>query len=166
MTLPDVAKEWNALDQLNDRHLVIEAHLIIEEHLDALLKKLVPYIEKNLLRGICSLNYEQKIQLAQCFLEREDFLTFPKMVQRMRNKIAHNRSYDVSEEKLKEFFDKLAQEDRETVLNASKNIASKLEKDFSELNARVQFLLLVIWFTIGVKVEIQRITSGPHYEIL
>jgi hypothetical protein len=168
MSLPDIADEWDSLEKLNDRHLVIEVHLIIEEYLDELLKKIIPDIEKALLKGSITLSYEQKIRLVGCFLTRPDFLNFPKMVQRMRNQVAHHRTYQVKNEQLKEFFKRLVAEDKEMVRKASKNASSKLGKkiSFDKLAPRIQFLLLTMWFTIGLKVEIQRIISGPHYETL
>src|SRR4051812_3083408 len=118
MTLPDVTAQWNLLKGLNDRHLVMEAHLIIEEYLDALLRKLIPDIEKNLLGDPASgnLSYEQKRRLMGCFLKEKDFLTFPKMVQNMRNGIVHDRAYVMDDAKFREFYKNLSLKDKGMVL--------------------------------------------------
>lgn len=126
-SLPDVATMWNELRALHDRHLVMEAHLIIEEYLEALLEKLIPNITRGLFKDPASggLTYEQKCKLFGCFLEKKDFLTFPKMVQTMRNSIVHDRAYAMDKEKFKDFFKKLSPGDREMVLTSPRITAER-----------------------------------------
>lgn len=159
--LPDVTAMWNELKELKDRHLVMEAHLIIEEYLEALLEKLIPNIGSKLFKDPASggLTYEQKRQVLECFLKEESFLTFPKMVQGMRNKIVHKRDYVIDENGFKEFFKNLSSGDKGMVLTCYNNAAQKIGSaiEFHKIAPKEQFLLLLIWFTIGLKVEIDRI---------
>lgn len=151
---------FGLLESLPYRYQVLEACLIVEECIDAVIGLYLPGLN---LSKKPKLELDQKIDIFEYFLTEDEkvFTSFPRMIQNMRNKVAHNRGYKVDDTSLAEFFDKLPQQYKNAVEEASTNAQRKTGEPhlpFKKLEPKIQFALLVLWFTIGMSVELDR---GP-----
>ncbi len=145
------------LKKLSYRHQILEACLIVEEYIDVFIELYLP----NLLTTKIKLSFEQKLCFFEYFLNDadKDFSKFPRMLQSFRNKVAHNRKHVIDKNSLSEFYKKLGSKEKKFLEIKAKEFFKIIRKSpvsFSSINPNDQFIFLMIWFTGGLKVEIDR----------
>ncbi len=142
----------------NNRHLIIESFLIIEECVDAIINLYYGGIVK--VKGI-RLEFKQKLHiLGDLIIKDKDncnrnksLIRSPKMLQEMRNRVAHNRKEIVGDQELKKFYKELDSDDKEKLNNIIKRISGFEEDNFKGLPPKHQFGLLLIWYRALVSIE-------------
>ncbi|MCK4945627.1 MAG: hypothetical protein KAI61_02130 [Alphaproteobacteria bacterium] len=151
----------SALENLSYRYQILEACLIVEEYVNAIIELYLPKLltEKVKDDKKIKLSFEQKLCLFEYFLNDVDkgFSKFPRMLQKMRNKVAHDRKHVINKGSLSEFYKKLGSKEKEIVESITKNTFKKIGKSpvaFFRLDPSEQFTLLMIWFTGGLEADI------------
>lgn len=149
------------LKDLPIRHQILEACLIVEECIDQLLTQcFMRGIEKTDLYSRTkksSLSLDQKICLVEVYVET-NFLKFPRMLQRLRNKVVHDKKYDVTHNETKKLFKELAPKDKEILNKILQKLLNDKNTCFQQLNSTNQLLLLTVWF---VKISEKTLSEGP-----
>ena len=153
----------SALENLSYRYQILEACLIVEEYVNAIIELYLPKLltEKVKDDKKIKLSFEQKLCLFEYFLNDtyKGFSKFPRMLQKLRNKVVHDRKKVIDENSFLEFYKKLESREKEFLENHAEKLFKKTGKipvPFSSIDPNKQFIFLMIWFTVGLKVEIDR----------